>query len=69
MVNFPEQARTKGSTGYGPGLQIKNDITKLQQKIEKIIKVKIIEKIFEIEEINLSKESKYYTNVRFEKIM
>jgi hypothetical protein len=41
----------------------------LQQKIEEIIKVKIIEKIFEIEEINLSKDSKYYTNVRFEKII
>jgi hypothetical protein len=23
VVNFPEQARTKGSTGYGPGLPIK----------------------------------------------
>jgi uncharacterized protein with HEPN domain len=48
---------------------IKNDLTKLQQKIEKIIKIKIFEKIFEIEEINLSKDSRYYTNVRFEKIM
>ncbi|MDR1251052.1 MAG: DUF86 domain-containing protein [Treponema sp.] len=48
---------------------IKNDLTKLQQKIEEIIKVKIIEKIFEIEEINLSNDSKYYTNVRFEKII
>jgi hypothetical protein len=48
---------------------IKNDLTKLQQEIEKIIKVKLIEKIFEIEEINLSKDSKYYTNIRFEKIM
>jgi hypothetical protein len=41
----------------------------LRQKIEEIIKVKISEKIFEIEEINLSKDSKYYTNVRFEKII
>jgi uncharacterized protein with HEPN domain len=48
---------------------IKNDLTKLQPKIEEIIKMKISEKIFEIEEINLSKNSKYYTNVRFEKIM
>jgi uncharacterized protein with HEPN domain len=48
---------------------IKNDLKKLQHKIEAIIKAKIIEKIFEIEEINLSKDSKYYTNVRFEKIM
>jgi uncharacterized protein with HEPN domain len=48
---------------------IKNDLTELQQKIEEIIKVKIIERIFDNEEINLSKDSKYYTNVRFEKIM
>jgi uncharacterized protein with HEPN domain len=40
---------------------IKNDLEKLQPKIEKIIKTRIIEKIFEIEEINLSKNSKYYT--------
>jgi hypothetical protein len=52
MVNFPGQA-----PGYGPGLPIKNDLTKLQQEIEKIIKVKLIEKVFEIEEINLSKDS------------
>jgi uncharacterized protein with HEPN domain len=48
---------------------IKNDLTELQQKIEEIIKIKIIERIFDNEEINLSKDSKYYTNVRFEKIM
>jgi uncharacterized protein with HEPN domain len=48
---------------------IKNDLTKLQQKIEEIIKVKVIEKTFDNEEINLSKDSKYYTNVRFEKII
>jgi uncharacterized protein with HEPN domain len=48
---------------------IKNDLKKLQSKIEEIIKIKIVEKIFEIEEINLSKDSKYYTHVRFEKIM
>jgi uncharacterized protein with HEPN domain len=48
---------------------IKNDLTNLRQKIEEIIKVKISENIFEIEEINLSKDSKYYANVRFEKII
>jgi uncharacterized protein with HEPN domain len=48
---------------------IKNDLAKLQQKIEEIIKAKIIKKIFDNEEVNLSKDSKYYTNVRFEKIM
>jgi uncharacterized protein with HEPN domain len=48
---------------------IKNDLRKLQPRIEKIIKAKNAEKIFDIEEINLSKNSKYYTHVRFEKIM
>ena len=48
---------------------IKNDLKKLQSKIEEIIKTKITEKIFDIEEINLSKNSKYYTHVKFEKIM
>jgi uncharacterized protein with HEPN domain len=48
---------------------IKNDLQILQSKIEEIIKVKIAEKIFETEEINLSKDSKYYTGVRFEKII
>ncbi|MDR1232135.1 MAG: DUF86 domain-containing protein [Spirochaetaceae bacterium] len=48
---------------------IKNDLTELQKKIEEIIKVKIIEKIFDSEEIILSKDSNYYTHVRFEKIM
>jgi uncharacterized protein with HEPN domain len=48
---------------------IENDLTKLQEKIEKIIKVKTTEKIFDREEIILSKGSNYYTHVRFEKIM
>jgi uncharacterized protein with HEPN domain len=48
---------------------IKNDLNNLQPRIEEIIKTKIIEKIFDIEEINLSKDSKYYTHVRFEKMM
>jgi uncharacterized protein with HEPN domain len=48
---------------------IKNDLKKIQPKIEEIIKTKIIEKIFDIEEINLSRNSKYYTHVRFEKII
>jgi hypothetical protein len=41
----------------------------LQQKIEEIIKEKIIEKIFDNEEMDLSRDSKYYTNVRFKRIM
>jgi hypothetical protein len=48
---------------------IKNDLRKLQPRIEEIIKAKNAEKIFDTEEINLSKSSKYYTHVRFEKIM
>jgi uncharacterized protein with HEPN domain len=48
---------------------IENDLIKLQEKIEEIIKVKTIEKIFDREEIILSKGSNYYTHVRFEKIM
>jgi uncharacterized protein with HEPN domain len=48
---------------------IKTDLIKLQPKIEEIIKAKIIDKTFDKEEINLSKDSKYYTHVRFEKII
>ena len=48
---------------------VRNDLEKLQQKIEEIINTKITEKIFEHEEINLSRDSKYYTHVRFEKLI
>jgi uncharacterized protein with HEPN domain len=48
---------------------VRNDLTNLQQKVEEIIKEKIIEKIFDIEELNLSKDSNYYTHVRFKKII
>jgi site-specific DNA-adenine methylase len=48
---------------------IENDLTKLREKIEEIIKAKTTEKIFDREEIILSKDSSYYTHVRFEKIM
>jgi uncharacterized protein with HEPN domain len=48
---------------------IKNELKDLQQDIEKIIKTKICEKIFDKEEIDLSKDSKYYTHVNFEKII
>jgi uncharacterized protein with HEPN domain len=48
---------------------IKNDLKKLQAKVEKIIKTKLTENIFDNEEFNLSKNSKYYTHVRFEKIL
>jgi hypothetical protein len=41
----------------------------LQSKIEKLIKIKITEKIFDNEELDLSKDSKYYTHVRFDGII
>jgi uncharacterized protein with HEPN domain len=48
---------------------IKHELKKLQPEIEKIIKTKTEEKIFDKEEINLSKDSKYYAHVRFERII
>jgi uncharacterized protein with HEPN domain len=48
---------------------IKSDLMKLKPEIEKIIKTKIENKIFDMEELKISKESKYYKNVDFEKIM
>jgi uncharacterized protein with HEPN domain len=48
---------------------IKNDLEKLQLKVEEIIKAKIAEKTFDKKEFNLSKESKYYMHVRFERII
>ncbi|MDR2171406.1 MAG: DUF86 domain-containing protein [Planctomycetaceae bacterium] len=48
---------------------IKHDLKKLQPKFEEIIKTKLTEKIFDTEEINLCKNSKYYQHVRFEKII
>jgi uncharacterized protein with HEPN domain len=48
---------------------IKNDLKELKPEIEKIIKTKVENKIFDIEELKISKESKYYKNVNFEKIM
>ncbi|MDR1150458.1 MAG: DUF86 domain-containing protein [Clostridiales bacterium] len=48
---------------------VKNDLIKLQSQIEEIIKLKIKKVIFDKKEINLSKNSKYYKHVRFEKII
>jgi uncharacterized protein with HEPN domain len=48
---------------------IKNDLKKLKPEIEKIIKTKVENKIFDIEELKISKKSKYYKNINFEKIM
>ena len=48
---------------------ITNDLKILKPKIEKIINEKVKQKIFDIEEIKVSKESQYYRNVEFEKII
>jgi hypothetical protein len=48
---------------------IKNELKDLQQDIEEIIKTKTCEKIFDMEETDLSKNSKYYTHINFKKII
>jgi uncharacterized protein with HEPN domain len=47
---------------------ITNDLKTLKPEIEKIIRDKIKQKIFDIEEIRISKESKYYNHIDFEEI-
>ena len=48
---------------------ISKDFNILKPELEKIIKEQIKNKIFEIEEINICKESNYYKYVDFEKII
>jgi len=48
---------------------ITKDLCELKLKIVKIIKEKTMQKIFDIEEIKISKESKYYTHIDFEEIL
>ena len=48
---------------------ITNDLRILKPEFEKIIKEKTNLKIFDIEEIKLCKESKYYKYIDFEKII
>jgi uncharacterized protein with HEPN domain len=48
---------------------ITNDLRALKIEIENIIKTKIEEKIFDIEEIKISRESNYYKYVDFEKLI
>jgi len=48
---------------------ITTDLKKLRPEIEKVIKERIKQKIFDIDEIKASKESKYYSHVDFERIM
>ena len=48
---------------------ITNDLRVLKPEIEKIIKDKIKQKIFDIEEIKISKKSKYYYHINFDEIL
>ncbi|MDR0303031.1 MAG: DUF86 domain-containing protein [Treponema sp.] len=48
---------------------ITNDLKKLKPEILTIIKEKTKQKIFDIEEIKISKESKYYNHIDFEEIL
>ncbi|WP_461256978.1 HepT-like ribonuclease domain-containing protein [Treponema sp. R80B11-R83G3] len=48
---------------------ITNDLKILKPEIIKIIKEKIKQKIFDIEEIKICKESKYYNNIEFNEIL
>jgi uncharacterized protein with HEPN domain len=48
---------------------ITNDLKTLKPEIEKIIKDRIKQKIFDIEEIKISKESKYYNHIDFNEIL
>jgi uncharacterized protein with HEPN domain len=47
---------------------IKNDLPVLKSKIENIIKEKLRQKIFDEEEYEVSKNSKYYKNVEYKNI-
>ena len=48
---------------------ITNDLKLLKTDIEKIITDKIKSKIFDIEEVKISKESQYYKYIKFENIV
>jgi uncharacterized protein with HEPN domain len=45
------------------------DLKIIKQEVERIIKAKTEEKIFDIEEIRISKNSKYYKHIDFENII
>ena len=47
---------------------ITNDLKTLKPEIEKIIREKTSQKIFDIDEIKISKESKFYSHVDFDEI-
>jgi len=48
---------------------ITNDLKTLKPEIIKIIKEKVKQKIFDIEEIKISKESKYYNHIDFNELL
>jgi uncharacterized protein with HEPN domain len=48
---------------------ITNDLKTLKPEFEKIIRKKLKNKIFDIEEIKISKESKYYKHVDFDELI
>ncbi len=48
---------------------VTNDLKSLRTEIEKIIKEKLKQKVFDIVEIKVSKESKYYKYIEFDKIL
>jgi uncharacterized protein with HEPN domain len=48
---------------------ITNDLKRLKPEIEKIVRTKLENKIFDIEELKISKESKYYKHVDFEELI
>jgi len=48
---------------------ITEDLGKLKSEIEKIIKAQIQQRIFAIEEIEISKTSGYYKHINFDEIM
>ncbi|MCL1864856.1 MAG: DUF86 domain-containing protein [Spirochaetes bacterium] len=48
---------------------ITNDLRTLKFEIEKIINEKLEQKIFDIDELKISKDSKFYKHIDFEKII
>ena len=48
---------------------ITHDLKELKEEVEKIIKTKLEQKIFDMEEYKICKESPYYNNIEFAKII
>jgi uncharacterized protein with HEPN domain len=48
---------------------ITNDFKTLKLEIERIIKIKTEEKIFDVDEIKIGRDSKYYKHIDFENII